>query len=162
MLGDIKDFIIFSENNIQRERKLALIHSKIECDKVEFDDPNLTFQYQQQEIYSVEYRFDVSLTQSIRYAGVVTLVTTIEWCLLSLSQRALFPIKEKEFDKNDSVNILMTFNSKATLNLKKEITFIATLIHIKNCIAHASGLLNSYKYSELLIGEISQINGVSV
>ena len=111
---------------------------------------------------SVEYRFDVSLKQSVRYSGVTTLVTTIEWCLLSLQKRALFDIKNKCNDKNEALNILKTFSIKLNKNFDSHIQFIEKLIHIRNCIVHSSGLINSYKHSEQLKTELKELNGVSV
>ncbi len=162
MLGDVEDFILFSESNIEWQKKRELRRTEKECEKELFDDKNMQFQYTCQKLDSVEYRFDVSLTQSVRYSGITTLVTTIEWCLLSLQKRALFDIKNKQYYSNDALNALKAFSIKLDVNLNNRIAFIEKLIHIRNCIVHSAGLINSYKHSVELRKELKVISGVSI
>jgi len=90
---------------------------------------------------NIEYRFEISLKQRIRYAALVSLITTIEWVLLSLKKRVLFPFPKKPKEKNEAIYTLEVFNEQAKLNLKQEIILLESLTQIRNCIVHAAGLL---------------------
>src|SRR3989304_5298528 len=71
MLGDIEDFIEFSESNIEWQKHRELRRAEQECKDMEFDNPQFKFQYQVQMLEGVEYRFEVSLKQRVRYAALI-------------------------------------------------------------------------------------------
>ena len=162
MLGDIEDFIEFSESNIGWQRNRELRRAEQECDETEFDDPQDEGQYRDQMLEGVKFRFDVSLTQRVRYAALVSLITTIEWVLLALKERTSFKFPERPDGKSEAIHVLSVFNSKASLGVEKEIIFLETLIHIRNCIVHAAGLLGSYKHGVLLRQTLESFEGVKV
>jgi hypothetical protein len=162
MLGDIEDFINFSENNIDWQKRRELRCAESECAKEQFDDPRDAAQFHAQTIDGVTYRFEVSLAQRVRYAALVSLITTIEWVLISLKNRATFDIPEKPNGKSEAMHFLDTFNQAASVGLTSEIQTIETLVQIRNCIVHAAGLLASYKYGNELRQNISACHGVKV
>ena len=162
MLGDIEDFIEFSESNIGWQKNRELRRAERECDGIGFDDPRDEGQYRDQMMEGVKFRFDASLTQRVRYAALVSLITTIEWVLLALKQRTSFKFPERKNGRSETIHILSVFNSKASLGVEKEIIFLETLIHIRNCIVHAAGLLGSYKYEDKLRQKLESFEGVKV
>lgn len=162
MLGDIEDFIEFSESNIGWQKHRELRRAEQECNNSEFDEPRLEAQYRDQMIEGVEYRFEVSLKQRVRYAALIALITTIEWVLLALKKRAAFEFPEMPKKKNEAVHALLVFNKKAAIELEQKIMLFETLIQVRNCIVHAAGLLTSYKYEQELRQKIAQLSGIQV
>jgi len=162
MLGDVEDFIEFSESNIGWQKHRELRRAEQECNDTEFDDPREEAQYRDQMLEGVKFRFDVSLTQRVRYAALVALITTIEWVLLALKKRTSFKFPKTPDGKSEAVHILSVFNSKAILSLEQEITAIEALIYVRNCIVHAAGLLASYKHEGELRKTLTTLSGVKV
>lgn len=162
MLGDVEDFIQFSERNIDWQKQVEFRRMEHECNVTEFKDSRLKAQFQDQMLDSVKFRFEISLTQRIRYASLTTLITTIEWTLLTLKNRASFKIIKTPPTKNETIHILTVFNEKGALNLEQEIFFIETLINVRNCIVHAAGLLASYKYENELLKQLANLTGIKV
>ena len=110
----------------------------------------------------VLYRFEVSLTQRVRYAALVSLITTIEWVLLSLKGRSGFKIQKKSSGTSDAVHLLSQFNQAASVGLSSEIQVIETLVQVRNCIVHAAGLFGSYKHGLELRQRLTAYNGIRV
>jgi hypothetical protein len=164
MLGDVEDFIEFSEGNIDRQKAEEFRRTTRECDALEFDDPHFAAQYRDQKFEGVEYRFEVSLKQKFRYAALTTLITSIEWTLLALKKRASFefPKKKKSDKTNEMVRILRVFNEKASLSLEPQVQSLERLVHVRNCIAHAAGLLGSYQYELELRESLKSVSGIKV
>jgi hypothetical protein len=162
MLGDVEDFVEFSESNIGWQKHRELRRAEQECDNTEFDDPRLEAQYRDQMLEGVEYRFEVSLKQRVRYAALIALITTIEWVLLALKKRAVFEFPKKPEKKNEAVHALSEFNKRAVIGLEQKILLLETLIQVRNCIVHAAGLLASYQYEPELRQRLVELPGVKV
>ena len=162
MLGDIEDFIDFSEGNIEWQRRRELRRAERECDEEQFDDPQFAAQYRDQTIDGVTFRFDVSLTQRVRYAALTSLITTIEWVLISLKNRAAIAVPNKPDGKNEAVHLLEVFNKAASLDLTSQIQLIETLVQVRNCIVHAAGLLASYKHGSELRQRLCAFPGIKI
>lgn len=162
MLDDVEDFITFSEGNIEWQKRRELRRAEHEYDEQQFDDPLFAAQYHDQTIEGVAYRFDVSLTQRVRYAALTSLITTIEWVLISLRNRAAFVVPKKPDGKNEAVHLLEAFCQAASLDLTLQIQLIETLAQVRNCIVHAAGLLASYKHGPELRQKLSAFSGIKV
>lgn len=162
MLGDIDDFIEFSESNIGWQKHRALRHAEQECDNTEFDDPRLETQYLDQMLEGVDYRFEVSLKQRVRYAALIALITTIEWVLLALKKRATFDFPKKPEKTNEAVHALSEFNKRAVIGLEHKMLLLETLIQVRNCIVHAAGLLASYQHELELRQKLVELSGIKV
>ena len=162
MLGDIEDFITFSEGNIELQKQRELCRATRESDEEHFDDQHFAAQYRAQTIEGVAYRFDVSLTQRVRLAALTSLITTIEWVLISLRNRATFEIPNKPIGKNLAVHLIEVFNQQASLDLAPQIQLIETLTQVRNCIVHSAGLLASYKHGPELRKRLSAFSGIKV
>lgn len=164
MLGDVEVFIAFSEDRIDRQKAEELRRTTQECDALEFDDPHFAAQYREQKLEGVEYRFEVILRQKSRYAALTMFITTIEWALLALKKQASFefPKKNKSDKTNEMVHVLRVFNEKASLGLEQQVWSLECLVHVRNCIVHAAGLLGLYTYkTELRIG-LESVSGIKV
>ena len=162
MLGDVEDFINFSEANIDWQKKRELRRAEQECDEEKFDDAHFAAQYRDQRIEGVEYRFDVSLTQRVRYAAVTSLITTVEWVLLALKKRASFSFPKKPEGKNAAVHVLEVFDQKARLGLQPKTENLENLVQVRNCIVHAAGLLGSYRHEVELRERLTRMSGVKI
>lgn len=162
MLGDVEDFINFSEANIDWQKKRELRRAEQEFDEEQFDDAYFAAQYRDQSLKGVEYRFEVSLTQRVRYAALTSLITTIEWVLLALKNRASFSFPKKPEGKNEAVHILSVFDQKASLGLWPKAEILENLVQVRNCIVHAAGLLGSYRYEAELRARLSSMSGVKI
>jgi hypothetical protein len=162
MLSDIEDFIELSEKNIDEQKQQELQVAERKYAEEQFEDPHLADQYYDQMIEGIAYRFDVSLTQRVRYAALTSIITTIEWALVALKNRATFEIPPKPGRKCDVVHLLEVFNSKASAGLTSEIQNIEVLVQVRNCIVHAAGILSSYKHGAGLRQSISLLDGIKV
>lgn len=162
MLSDIKDFIDFSENNIDWQKRREIRHTEIACANEHFDTPHEKAKFHEQMIDAVHYRFEVSLSQRIRYATLISLITTIEWVLSSLKKRSNIKIPKKTNRTSDAVHLLIQFDQSASAGLSSKIQIIETLVQVRNCIVHAAGLLASYKHSSDLQQRLSTYNGIRI
>lgn len=164
MLEGIKSFLEFSESNIALQKHRELRRAKAEVDKVQFTDEeeHLAPQYRDQIIRGVEYRFDTNLSQRVRYSALSALVTTIDWCALSLERRATFDIPKKPKKTNQAVHILRTIENQAKLGIEPHISEIELLFHVRNCVVHAAGLVDSYEHKADLNKSLSKLKGFSV
>jgi len=162
MLGDVEDFVEFSERNMEWQKYRELRRAEREFEEEDFDDPRIEAQYRDQTLEGVEYRFEVSLKQRVRYAALTALITTVEWCLISLKNRASFDFPKKPNSKNEAAYILSIFNDKMTLGLEAKIQFFENLVQARNCIVHAAGLLGSYRYESQLRQSLDTLHGMKV
>lgn len=90
MIGDVKDFLEFSESNIdsQRQCELQAIAHRKDWDQFPSD-------YREHLEENVNHRFRVSLPLRIRYGAVLAFITSVEWSVKFLNESALFPVPEK-------------------------------------------------------------------
>lgn len=160
MLNDVEHFIEFSEGNIATQKQLEYNRTERDCSEEEFDDPVMAAQYRDQMLESVHYRFDVGLTQRVRYAGLTAFITTVEWCLLALKKRAAFDFPDKPKGTNEAVHALEVFNQKANLGVETKIEVLRAAIQVRNCIVHAAGLLGSFQYEASLRAQLQSLPGV--
>lgn len=162
MLGDVEGFIEFSESNIGWQKHRELRRAEQECSNAHLDDPHLEAQYRDQMLEGVEYRFEISLRQRVRYAGLIALITTIEWALLTLKKRTTFKFPKKPDKTNEAVHALSVLNEKAAISLEQQVQLLESLSQIRNCIVHAAGLLASDKYELDLRQGLEKLSGVKV
>jgi hypothetical protein len=162
MLGDVEDFIAFSEINIDWQKHRELRRAEKECDDAEFDDAQLKASYRDQRLEGVEFRFEASLKQRVRYSALITLITTIEWTLLALKNRSAFSFPKKPNKKNEVVHVLSVLNQKTASALDREIQLLEVLVQVRNCIVHAAGLLASYQHESEVRRGLALLTGIRV
>lgn len=162
LLSDIEDFIDFSESNIGWQKRREIHRTEIACADHNFDDPREVAQFRTQTMDGVLYRFEVSLTQRVRYAALVSLITTIEWVLLSLKGRSVLEYQKKPGGTSEAVYLLSQFGKASAVDLLDEIKVLETLVQVRNCIVHAAGLLGSYKHGQKLRERLTAYKGIRV
>ena len=128
LLGDIEDFIDFSEANIEWQLKRELRRLKTEHAEVIIDDPYTDAQYKDQQIEGTEYRFNVSLAQRVRYSALTALITSVEWSILVLRRRAQFTIPDKPEKLSEAVHLISVFTSKVQQDLSAEEPLLSMLV----------------------------------
>ena len=90
MIGDVKDFLEFSENNIdlQYQRELQAISHRKNWD----ESPS---GYREHLEQNIDHRFRVSLPLHIRYSAVLALTTSVEWSAKLLIYKLVNPNQRK-------------------------------------------------------------------
>lgn len=147
LLGDVEDFLDFSEANIERQARRELRATALECDRVEFEDPLDTARYREQRIEGVQYRFKTSLTQRVRYSGLTAVITTLEWSLIVMKGRASFPIPKTPKKTNEAVHLLTVFAETSRQDRASEIEELKLLTQVRNCIVHSAGRSDTYEFA---------------
>lgn len=160
LLAGVEDFLELFEENIETQKAHEI---RLAADTVILeDDALLQHQYRGHLLENANYRFDVSFSQRLRYAGLTALITTVDWCALGFQRRLTFPLPEKQSKKNATVRLLALLNEKAQLPYAGAIGEFEQLIHVRNCVVHAAGLLNSYEHKDSLRATIALLDGISV
>lgn len=159
MIGDVKDFLEFSESNIDlkyRSKLLDIAHRK--------DLDNFPPEYQYHLEQSADHRFKVSLPLRVRYGALLMFITSVEWAVTLLNKCSNNPAPEKKRrDKtNLTVHILRHLSSSACVDSRSVIDEYEALVHIRNCIAHSAGLLDRDERKLDLPNDIAQIEGISI
>lgn len=162
LLGDVEDFLDFSEANIEWQRKREMRRVEAEIEAFESGDPLTDALYREQKLEEVEYRFDVSLAQRVRYSGLTSLITSLEWSLLVLRNLALFPITKTPDKANEAVHLLSVLAREAKHDVQSEIELLALLVQVRNCVVHSAGRLATYKYGEELRTRLVGFQGIKV
>ena len=116
MISDVKDFLEFSEENIawQYRRELQSIALQTNLD----NDSQERLELEQ----SAEHRFKVSLPLRVRYSGLLSFVTSVEWSVKYLNGKTLEPIEKRGDKAKSTVKLLQALSEKAGLNCNSVIT----------------------------------------
>ena len=157
MIGDVKDFLEFSENNIdwQYRRELqSIAHHK------DLDD--FPHGYRDHLEQNAEHRFKVSLPLRVRYGAVLAFTTSVEWAVGYLNQSAMSPVSDARDGTNLTVKILRRFAAQAAIDAGAVIDDYEALVQIRNCIAHTAGIVETYRFKDTLSDAVSRINGISL
>ncbi|MDA8351517.1 MAG: hypothetical protein M0038_22465 [Pseudomonadota bacterium] len=164
LLSGIVDFLEFSEQNLTWQRRREIRRAEQEAEELDFgpDDAHLLPEARRQLVESAELRFDIGLSQSVRYAGVIAYVTSIEWCMELFSARLSSPLPKKPRCKNKAVHILEHINTKLPHPRSAEAGTLEHFVFVRNCIAHAAGLVNAYKYAQGVRDAVAALNGFSI
>lgn len=156
MIGDLGDFLDFSERNIewQHRRELRSISRQMEVD-------DLPIGYREHQEQIVNHRFCVSLPLRVRYSAVLTLTTSVEWAIKLLHSGGRAPVAEKP-GMNDTVNILQALSARAGLCVQPAIDDYKALVNVRNCIIHSAGIVETYRFKESLPADIDRLHGFGI
>lgn len=157
MIGDVKDFLEFSESNIdwQYRRELqAIAHCK------DFDDFPLGYRHHLEQ--NAEHRFKVSLPLRVRYGAVLAFTTSVEWAIGYLNKCAVSPVSDLGGGTNLTVKILRDFSARASVDAGAVIDHYEALVQIRNCIVHSAGIVETYRFKNDLPAAISRIGGITL
>jgi hypothetical protein len=164
MLSGVVDFLEFSESNLSWQREREIKKARDEGAKVEFEPPDehLADQYRSQLIESAEYRFDVSLSQSIRYSGLVAFVTSVELCAKVFEKTLSVALPEVSKGENENVRLILALNEKSSSGFEDDIADLRKLVYVRNCIVHAAGFVERYDFENEVRNTVTLLKGFSI
>jgi hypothetical protein len=159
MIGDVKDFLEFSESNLDWQHSHAL--QTIDRRK-DFDE--FPLEYRDHLEQNAHHRFRVSLPLRIRYGAVLAFATSVEWAVGCLNHRSRNPVpKPKNGDgTNFTVKLLRVFTARASVDPRGVIDDYEALVQIRNCIVHNAGVIATYQHKQDLPNAVARIKGVSL
>lgn len=157
LIGDVEDFLEFSERTIEWQRRSALrtIRMTPDLDK-------LPEGYLDHLLTNAEHRFTTSLAMRLRYTAAVALVTTVEWEARVLGANATFPIEKKPDHVNETVHVLRRFDTELSLGVSATVDDYERLVVVRNAIAHNAGVAPGHKYEVQLREAVNNLKGFSI
>jgi len=157
MIGDIGDFLDFSEMNIEWQYRRELLSIKQQAEAEEFP-----MGYKEHLEANAEHRFKVSLPLRVRYGAVIALTTSVEWSIGFLSKWLQSPLPTEPKGRNRTVHALIELNNRTVSNRSDLVSDYEALTHIRNCIAHNAGIEQHYRHRSSLIKSIERLRGFSL
>ena len=167
MLGDVLDFLEFSEGNLEwqyRVEKQSIERQAASGGFLSDKDSDLEDDYRNHLLENAEHRFTVSLPMRLRYASLVAFITTVEWQARHLEVRSgLKKSKEQEKKKreNEFVRILQKISDMADANGDRQLDDLENLVFARNLVVHAAGLPRDYRYSDIG-GHVLKLQGFTI
>jgi len=157
MIGDVKDFLEFSESNIdwQYRREMQAIAHRRDLD----DFPP---GYRDHLEQNAEHRLKVSLPLRVRYGAVLAFTTTVEWALGYLNKCAVSPVPDVRDGTNLTVKILRDFSAQASVDATAVIDDYEALVQVRNCIVHSAGIVETYRFKNDLPAAVARIDGITL
>lgn len=157
LIGDVQDYLDFSENHIEWRYRTELQSIRCRAETEDFPPG-----YQEHLEANAEHRFKVSLPLRIRYSTIMALTTAVEWSVTYLVQMVVEPIGKRPDKKNKTVYVLEILNERTGLKRNEAIKDFEALVRVRNCIAHSAGLERDYKHRNKLPGAIQRLKGFSL
>ncbi len=157
MIGDVKDFLEFSESNIDWQHRRELQAIALRSDFHEFPP-----EYQERLEQNADHRFKVSLPLRVRYAALLAFTTSVEWAVDHLNRTSHLPLSETRDGTNLTVKVLHQFTLRAAVDSGSVIENYEALVQIRNCIAHSAGVIATYRFKDELPAAISKISGITI
>ena len=157
MIGDVEEFLKFSENNIewQYRRELQDIHRKTETEE-------FPAEYKKHLETNAEHRFKVSLPLRVRYGAVVALTTSVEWSVGFLVKRLKKPVRKKPEGRNGTVHMLLELQQRTGVGITDIVRDYEALVHVRNCIAHSAGIEEHYRFRDQLAEAVNRLAGFAL
>lgn len=159
MIGDVQDYLDFSENNIECQYQTELQSIRHCAEAGDFE--GFPEDYREHLEVNAEHRFKVSLPLRIRYGALLALTTAVEWSVAYLVQSIKIPINEPA-GINKTVHALGVINRYVGLKHDESIKDSEALVWLRNCIAHCAGIERDYKYRDNLPKAIKRLKGFSL
>lgn len=160
MIGDVQDYLDFSENNIEWQYRSELQSIRRRAEAGDFE--GAPHGYREHLETNAEHRFKVSLPLRIRYGALLALATAVEWSVAYLAQHLVEPVGKEPNGKNKTIYTLEVLNERTGLRRDDPINDFEALVWVRNCIAHSAGLERDYKYRDRLPEAIQRLNGLSL
>lgn len=160
MIGSIREFLEFSEANIENQyiEECRSIHQR--ADSGELNRPDeYRDSYVEHLLENTEHWFTVDLPLQIRYAALLSLITAVEWSIGHINKQLTQPIK-KQTGCNLTVHRLKILNKRTQLGKKNSIDNYKALVGVRNCIVHNAGLEKGYKYPDTLEQSLDRLEGI--
>jgi hypothetical protein len=160
----VVDFLRFSEENLAWLRRREIQKAEAEGEAAEFEPPDedLKETYRNHLVESATYRFDVGLSQSIRYSGLAAFTTAIEFCAKAFLKRLTFSLPPTPREENKHVHLLSILNQKAAAGFDERIVELRNLFRVRNCVVHAAGFVDAYEHEASAREAATTLEGVSI
>lgn len=151
MVEDVTDFIQLSEQTVedQYQRELEV--------ETKATYPNAPPGYREHVLEGLEFRFRVSLPTRLRYAAIVAIATSLEWAVKLLNAEALEPVATVRDGTNPTVQVLRALSQRSGAPIEDDISIFEDLVQVRNCIAHDSGLTESFRHKEKLRAAVQRL-----
>lgn len=165
MLGDIEDFLEFSENSIewQYRSELHRIERQGEVGFLPKELSEYEESYKRDQRANAVHRFTVSLPMRIRYAALISLVTTVEWQVRFFQDRVKKEFEKKPKGRNETAWYLEQLASALNIQSENEIRRFENIVIVRNVIVHSAGLPKDYKYMRRDVEQaVRNLNGFSI
>jgi len=156
MVGDVEDFLEFSESNVEWQLRRELLSIQSRAEREEFEPG-----YKEHLEANAEHRFKVSLPLRIRYGTLVALITSVEWSVSFVVGHLKKPLPEKPKGANATVHALQELEALLPMSAGELIKDYEALVRVRDCIVHSAGIERDYKYREKLptiLGRLNDIN----
>ena len=154
MIGDVIDYLDFSETHIERQLRLELqeIHRR---DKVE----DLPPRYRAHLVENAEFRFGVSLPLRVRYSALISLITSVEWSIRHLVKHLHVSVQQCPKNENETIRSMKSLQTLTGVQRNEDIRTFKDLVRVRNCITHSAGLIKDDKYSEQIVESVQRLDG---
>jgi hypothetical protein len=164
MLSGVIGFLEFSESNLSWQRRREMKKAEHEADTARFEpgDEHLEGQYRQHLIDNVAYGFDVSLSQRVRYAGLVAFVTSLEWSSKGFAKYFAQKLPKTPRKENRHVHFLAHVNEVSSSSFTARIEELRNLVRIRDCIVHSAGFLEGHNYDRDVREAVKALKGFSI
>ena len=156
MIGDVIDYLDFSETHIEWQLRLKLQEIR-RRDKVEDFPPG----YRQHLVENAEFRFGASLPLRVRYSALISLVTSVEWSIGHLVKHLDVSVPKTK-NENETIRSMKSLQDLTDLQRNEDIRTFEDLVRVRNCIAHSAGLIEDDKYPEQVAESVQRLDGFSL
>lgn len=156
MISDVKDFLEFSELNLDWQLRREL--QAISASNAEDYEPSRRDALRE----SAEHRFQVSLPLKVRYGALISLIISVEWAMMALTEKAIYKPPKTPERRNVTVHRLAQLGSHAGLDVNRSVADLEALTIVRNCIVHSAGIEEQYKYRDSLASAVDHLEGFSI
>jgi hypothetical protein len=151
MVGDLADFLEFSESNVEWQLRRELLSVQQQADREDFKSG-----YKEHLEANAEHRFKVSLPLRVRYGALVALIASVEWSVAFVVSRLKAPLPEKPKSVNPTVHALRELEARLSMGATE------ALVRVRDCIVHCAGLERDYKYRDELPSIVGRLRGIGL
>ena len=157
MIGDVLDFLDFSESNIEwlYRRELLVISKRAEVEEFPCG-------YREHLETNAEHRFKVSLPLRVRYGAVIALTTSVEWSIRFILEGLKVSVGKKPKNCNETVHALFVLQQRTGVESAVLVKDYQALVWVRNCIAHSAGIEEHYKHRDKLPAAVNRLTGFTL
>ena len=157
MIGDVRDFLEFSENSIDRQYRNEIENIRLHAERDDIPDA-----YREHLEANAEYRFKVSLRLRVRYGAVVAFTTSVEWSVDILAKQLQSKLIVKPQCRNKTVHRLREMQKKICNFSLSGVDDYEAIVHVRNSIVHRSGLLEHNRKHEQTRSAVARLRGFEI
>lgn len=155
MVGDVEDFLEFSESNVEWQFRREMLSIQRQAEAEEFEPG-----YKEHLETNAEHRFKVSLPLRVRYGALVALITSVEWSVVFIVGQLKTPLPEKPRNMNPTVHALLELERHLSMGADELVQDYEALVRVRNCIVHSAGLEHDYRFREQLPEILGRLRGI--